>query len=127
MTPSRFQKVERLYHAARELAADERAAFRSQACGGDQELRREVETLLAQNVAASHALDRGAWEAEASGIEDTSAPLFAVGTEIGSYRIERRIGEGGMGVVYKALDTRLNRPVAVKLLSSRLADVAARR
>lgn len=127
MTPSHFGKIERLYHAARELAADERAAFLDQACGGDQELRRELESLLAEDAAASNLLDRGAWETEPSGIEDTSAPLFAVGAEIGSYRIEGPIGEGGMGVVYKALDTRLNRPVAVKLLSNRLADVAARR
>src|SRR6516162_10603074 len=52
---------------------------------------------------------------------------FAAGSEIGPYRIESQVGEGGMGVVYKALDTRLNRPVAVKLLSDNLADAAARR
>src|SRR5262249_48318819 len=58
----------------------------------------------------------------------TSSPLqLAPGTEIGSYRIEGQLGEGGMGVVYKALDTRLNRRVAVKLLSDKLADAAARR
>ena len=50
---------------------------------------------------------------------------FAAGSEIGPYRIESIVGEGGMGVVYKAVDTRLNRPVAVKLLSDHLADAAA--
>src|SRR5262249_14060876 len=52
---------------------------------------------------------------------------FTTGSEIGSYKIENQVGEGGMGVVYMALDTRLNRRVAVKLLSDKLADAAARR
>ena len=49
------------------------------------------------------------------------------GTESGPYRIEAPVGEGGMGVVYRALDTKLNRPVAIKFLSDRLADAAGRR
>src|SRR5213593_801442 len=52
---------------------------------------------------------------------------LAPGAEIGSYRIESQLGEGGMGVVYRALDTKLNRPVAVKFLFGDLADPAARR
>ena len=51
----------------------------------------------------------------------------APGTLIGAYRIEARLGEGGMGVVYRALDTKLNRPVAIKFLSEHLADAGARR
>src|SRR2546428_6614850 len=49
------------------------------------------------------------------------------GTQLGPYRIEAALGEGGMGVVYRALDTKLNRPVAVKFLFDDLADPAARR
>src|SRR2546428_1935427 len=49
------------------------------------------------------------------------------GTQLGPYRIEAALGEGGMGVVYRALDTKLNRPVAVKFLRQNLADPAARR
>ena len=49
------------------------------------------------------------------------------GTFIDSYRIESQLGEGGMGTVYRALDTKLNRPVAIKFLSDQLADAAARR
>src|SRR4026209_1951605 len=52
---------------------------------------------------------------------------LSTGTQIGSYRVEAQLGEGGMGVVYRALDTKLNRPVAIKLLSDDLADAAARR
>ena len=52
---------------------------------------------------------------------------MSIGPEIGQYRIEGLIGEGGMGVVYRALDTKLSRPVAIKFLSGELADIAARR
>src|SRR6267142_1724005 len=52
---------------------------------------------------------------------------LSFGAQIGYYRIESQLGEGGMGVVYQALDTKLNRPVAIKFLSSELADAAARR
>src|SRR5581483_1957465 len=128
MTSSRFRQIERLYHAVRERPTGERVSFLDEACAGDEDLRREIESLLAQDISATNPLDRlGGALADAAGIEDTSAPVFAVGSEVGCYRIEGPIGEGGMGVVYKALDTRLNRPVAVKVLSSRLADAAARR
>src|SRR5207302_2512643 len=49
------------------------------------------------------------------------------GTLLGAYRVEAPLGEGGMGVVYRGLDTKLNRPVAIKFLSGDLADAAARR
>ena len=52
---------------------------------------------------------------------------LTAGTEIGMYRIEFVLGEGGMGTVYRALDTKLNRPVAIKVLSDELANVSARR
>lgn len=59
--------------------------------------------------------------------EDPDRERFSSGAQIGSYRIEFRLGEGGMGTVYRALDTKLNRPVAIKFLSDALADSAARR
>src|ERR1700682_218411 len=58
--------------------------------------------------------------------DDPKGPLPA-GTVIGAYRVEAPLGEGGMGTVYRAIDTKLNRPVAIKLLSDDLADAAARR
>jgi serine/threonine protein kinase len=59
--------------------------------------------------------------------DDPGQKPFASVAQIGSYRIECPIGESGMGTVYGALDTKLNRPVAIKFLSSELADAAARR
>jgi serine/threonine protein kinase len=53
--------------------------------------------------------------------------VLAVGIEIGQYRIERQLGEGGIGAVYRALDTKLGRPVAIKVLSQEVADAEARR
>src|SRR5512146_218380 len=59
--------------------------------------------------------------------DDSSQPRLVPGTQIGVYRLEDRLGEGGMGTVYRALDTKLQRPVAIKFLSDELADAAARR
>ena len=59
--------------------------------------------------------------------DDPGQKPLASGTQVGSYRIESQLGEGGMGTVYRALDTKLNRPVAIKVLSDELADAAARR
>src|SRR5689334_3038079 len=59
--------------------------------------------------------------------DDSGQRRLEPGTQIGSYRLESLIGAGGMGMVYRALDTKLGRPVAIKFLSSDLADAAARR
>src|SRR5713101_5683247 len=56
-----------------------------------------------------------------------SIPNIVPGFQLGTYRIEAQLGEGGMGVVYRAFDTKLNRPAAVKFLSDELSDTAARR
>jgi Tol biopolymer transport system component len=59
--------------------------------------------------------------------DDSGQKPVSPGAQIGSYRIECEIGRGGMGTVYRAVDTKLNRPVAIKFLSNELADVVARR
>jgi hypothetical protein len=84
-----------------------------EACADDEELRREVESLLAQSSSTRALLDRTAWGAEAA-TADTRTILMA-GARLGPYEIVALIGRGGMGNVYRALDTRLNRPVAIKI------------
>jgi serine/threonine protein kinase/tetratricopeptide (TPR) repeat protein len=117
LTPERYQRLIELFEAASAQRADDRAQFLAEASAGDDALRREVEELLAA-------------DAEPGGLLNTRLarlePTLS-GTQIGSYRIEAKIGEGGMGVVYRAIDTRLNRPVAIKVLPDVLADAAARR
>jgi serine/threonine protein kinase/Tol biopolymer transport system component len=109
ISPERWQKIEQLYHTALEREPGGRSVFLDQACQGDVELRREVEALLAQGDGGSTVTQVG------------------VGMQLLSYRIETPLGQGGMGVVYRALDIKLNRPVAIKFLSEELADAAARR
>ena len=118
MTLERWEQIQALYLRAVDLRGDEREALLAQA---SPDVRQEVGAMLAQPT-GSKLLDRPVWEA----MPESSAPI-ALGTQLGAYRIETILGEGGMGVVYRAMDTKLNRTVAVKFLSDDLADAASRR
>ncbi|MBZ5604046.1 MAG: protein kinase [Acidobacteriia bacterium] len=122
MTPSRLRQIEAIFQAALERTENERTSFLEQACANDGQLRREVESLIAQHAARTNFLDQPAFLSMAA----AESPVAITDTQIGVYKIQHQIGQGGMGVVFKALDTKLNRPVAVKLLSGRLVDAAAR-
>src|SRR5262245_19238143 len=119
MTHSRWQQIEGLFYEARQRALGERAAFLAEVCADDDELCRAVYSLLAQDTSTPGPLDRCAWEGltEPFDAGSTPAPLTP-GTQLGAYRIDTRVGAGGMGVVYRGYDPRLDRQVAIKLLTA---------
>ncbi len=113
MNPERWRQIEQLYRSAQEQEPAHRNRFLSEACHGDAELLREVESLLAQGGSTELLSGQSAW-AEAG----NSAPSPAVltpGARLGPYQILGPLGEGGMGKVYRGIDTRLGRAVAIKI------------
>ena len=122
MTPERWQKIERVFHEALELSAFERADFISKATGSDGELRAEVEKLISQFDEASSFIEEPLYDSAKNGIlldlldERLDDPML--GKILGSYRIEREIGRGGMGAVYEAVraDGEFRLRVALKVV-----------
>ena len=127
MTPERLHEIEELYHAAREREAGDRTAFLAESCKDDEDLRREVESLLATARSGSCFLEQPIMLQARNKVdphEDGGPNRLAQGLELGPYVIEARLGAGGMGEVYRAKDKRLNRTVALKVLSPQLAHSA---
>ena len=116
MTSDRWLKIEEIYHTALKVEENQRAIFLDQACQGDEGLRREVESLLASDAQAADFMEAPAVELLARGMTDPGLSSL-IGRQLGTYQILALLGAGGMGEVYKARDTRLNRAVAIKILS----------
>src|ERR1051325_2573356 len=115
MNPELWRKIEELYYAALEREPRERAVFLDAACGGDEALRGEIESLLAYESRAENFIESPALEV-AAGLLAGHQPALEAGQSLGHYRLLSFIGAGGMGEVYAAQDTRLGRRIAIKLL-----------
>src|SRR5438477_1944079 len=117
VTPERWKQIEAIFEQALELKANERAAFVQKSCTGDEELRREVESLLESHATAGGFIDDRSLFISEAGLKDGDEDV-PVGQLIGAYRIVRQIGRGGMGAVYLAerADEQYRRRVAIKVI-----------
>jgi len=114
MSPDRMQRIEALYAETLALPLGERDAFLDGACGGDIDLRHEIESLLTYQPRAETYMEQPAYHQVAQSLADGTGVL--VDRMLGRYQLLSLVGRGGTAEVYCAVDTRLNRLVAVKVL-----------
>jgi len=122
MDAERLRQIEDLYHAALALPPAARESFIKQSCGDDEDLRREIESLLAVKRSSGDFFEKPPLSLAAEMFSQTERQANLAGKEISHYKIIRLLGAGGMGQVYLAEDTKLHRQVALKVLTSQFEN-----
>ncbi|MCB1025885.1 MAG: protein kinase, partial [Acidobacteria bacterium] len=122
MNDKTLSRIEAIYHEALDIPSEQRSSFLARSCAGDAELYAEVESLLGFADFKSSIIDTPPMDVAAEIFSDSARPDI-VGKEIGAYRIISKIGSGGMGDVFLAEDTKLERRVAIKCIKTEIAQI----
>ena len=130
LTPEQFRRAEDLFHKASSLPEDQREAYVRQHCADDEQVRVEVQGLLthANTMRSPAPLTQTIHKhlTQTMAEQQRQSGMSLIGQQIGCYQVQRLVGRGGMGVVYQAVDTRLQRSVAIKALPPELSTSPAR-
>lgn len=118
MTPERYSRLKKLFHAVQEKAPEDRAAFLAENCNGDAEMQNAVSELLASAAKAENFIEHAAYEVLSETLVADDPNISVAGKRIGAYKIVREINHGGMGTVYLAErdDNTFQKEVAIKIV-----------
>jgi serine/threonine protein kinase len=118
MDPQRLTQIEDLYHSALALSPDAREAFLEKNCGDDEELRRELVSLLEIKSGSNNFFEQPPLSLAAEMFAEKAKKTSLIGKQISHYKIIKLLGSGGMGDVYLAEDTKLHRQIALKIVKA---------
>ncbi|MEP7038545.1 MAG: serine/threonine-protein kinase, partial [Acidobacteriota bacterium] len=122
MNSERLKLIEKTYHAALEIQSAKREIFLKNNCGADEDLRREVESLLLFENSSDDFLETPPESLAAEIFSEKNNHNDLIGRKIRHYKIQKLLGKGGMGEVYLAHDEKLHRNIALKILPKDFAN-----